>query len=350
MVWRAYVEEVTVLPYTTPGRRAPVWVAPEQAWRLYLQNFGLGKNMGMLLKVKNWLSATSIRKTASDEFSIPVLCYHSWTIGDSYKTDNHLAMEQDLIELAKRGYQILPVERLVSVLKGDEPASAIAHNKLVCITFDDGKRWDFYDGYRKDGSQIKSFRTILSESRSAVPTFLSGARSVAFVIASPEERLNLSLAVNEPYSVLTDDWWQKSAAEGIVGIANHSWDHLHVALTNVRQADNKKGSFFDIETYADAKGQIIDAQSVVDRITGNRSVPVFGYPYGHVSSYLKESFFPEHGNRIGINGALSTAGKPVDNECCIWDIPRFVCGYHWKSSADFSTLLNNVESRAIFNT
>jgi peptidoglycan/xylan/chitin deacetylase (PgdA/CDA1 family) len=252
-------------------------------------------------------------------------------------------MEADLNELARRNYQILSIERLVSILKGEESVALISNKKLVCITFDDGKRWDFYDDYRKDGSKIKSFRTLLNESLETVPMYLSGTRALSFVIASPEARHDMCIMANDPLDVLTDDWWKKSSIEGVIGIANHSWDHLHSALENVRQKDNKKGSFFDIETYADAKGQIIDAQHVIDEIIDNRSIPAFGYPYGHVSTYLKKEFFPQYGNKMGIHGAFNTAGEPVTQDCCIWDIPRYVCGYHWRSPEAFSELLGSLE-------
>ncbi len=299
----------------------------------------------MLTNLRRWRPFAKLGKpTEQTNFSVPVLCYHSWQLGDNYTDDNHFAMEQDLRTLASMGYQILPTEQLIAVLSGKVCPSNIANRKLACITFDDGKRWDFYDGVRSNGSKIKSFRRILTESQNAVPTHLNGARSLAFVIASPDARNELSQAFSEPPDYWTHDWWKKSAKEGIVGVANHSWDHVHDALKTVRQAENKKGSFFNIETYPDAHAQIAEAQTIIDKIAGKKRISVLGYPYGHAPSYLREEFLPTYGPSIGLKGAMSTAGRAVTNDTNIWDIPRFVCGHHWKTPTEFSELIRSTEA------
>src|SRR5690606_4068766 len=112
------------------------------------------------------------------------------------------------------------------------------------------------------------------------------------------------------------------AEEGILGIANHSWDHVHDTLPQVRQKENKKGSFYEITTLGDAQAQIEDAQRYIDEVTDNQSLPVFGYPYGHVSSYLRDEYLPQHGPRLGLRGAFNTEGRSVRAGDNIWDIPR----------------------------
>ena len=127
-----------------------------------------------------------------------------------------------------------------------------------------------------------------------------------------------------------------------MGIANHSWDHVHESLDEVRQAQNSRGSFFKIATFEDAQAQIADAQSYIDLRTNRKALPFFCYPYGHVPEYLRDEYFPSHGDRLGIHAAFSTAGSAVKEGCCLWDIPRFVCGHHWKTPGEFSDLLDAV--------
>lgn len=58
---------------------------------------------------------------ASADFRIPVLCYHSWTInGPDYETNDHVALEQDLKLLGRRGYEVLSVPDLLAALHGEK--------------------------------------------------------------------------------------------------------------------------------------------------------------------------------------------------------------------------------------
>lgn len=277
--------------------------------------------------------------------AIPVLCYHNWTIGRDYQSDDHIALESDLNTLAERGYNVLPLAALIELICGRVSPSELKAQKLVGISCDDGKRYDYFDCRREDGSVIKSFRRLLFESRSAIPNAYPGAMATAFVICSEEARRQLSVAFNESYDHWTDSWWSSCPRDGILGIANHSWDHLHDALETVRQEKNKKGSFFEIQTLSDADAQIADAQVALKALTAGQNEAIFGYPYGHVSTYLRDEYFPRFGAGMGLKGAFSTGGDFASLSSNLWDIPRFVCGYHWKTAADFSHLLDAAESR-----
>ena len=35
---------------------------------------------------------------------------------------------------------------------------------------------------------------------------------------------------------LGDDWWAKAIDTGLIGIGNHSWDHVSPSVTRVRRA------------------------------------------------------------------------------------------------------------------
>lgn len=283
----------------------------------------------------------SERRVNNAILSIPVLCYHSWTIdGPLYENNDHVALEQDLLTLARKGYEILPLTQLVSVLRGEIPIEQVAGKNLVCITCDDGRDLDYHDYSSDELGEIRSFHTLLDQSRAWLPQYSAGPRAVSFVIASASGRHVLDVECGKGLNLWNDTWWEESAANGILGIANHSWDHVHPCLDNVRQQDNKKGSFLEISTFTDAEAQIAEAQRYIDARTNQKALPFFCYPYGHVPAYLRNEYFPTHGDRLGIVAAFSTSGATVNEQTCVWDMPRFVCGFHWKSSDEFEALLD----------
>lgn len=306
----------------------------------------------MLNQIKKRLTESSV-VTEGVNFQIPVLCYHSLvTNGPSYAENDHVALESDLVTLAKRGYKLLPVEELVNILHGGISSPAIrqiSNEKLVCLTFDDGHDFDFVDCFKAGIGDIKSFHTILRESQSYLPQFSKGYKAVSFVIASAEARKILDITCCESKGEWQDSWWRACADEGILGIANHSWDHVHDTLPKVRQTDNKKGSFYEIKTFSDAEAQISDAQEYIDSIVNSQTVPVFAYPYGHVSEYLRDHYLPELGEKIGLKAAFSTAGEPVTTQSRLWSIPRYVCGEHWRSPDEFGRLLDSIASLEEYN-
>jgi len=293
----------------------------------------------MLMKMVQHFFARLFNHHTSASFSIPILCYHSWTLaGALYEKNDHIALETDLRELARRGYEVLSLTDLVAVLRGEVSAKQFRGKKLVCLTCDDGNNLDYYDHSADDQAETASFHSILQTSTAWLPQYLAGPRAVSFVIASLVART--AIGDNE----FSDTWWLESANKGVLGIANHSWDHLHEAVDVVRQRDNKKGSFLEVSCFEDAEAQIAEAQTYIENKTDNKSLPFFGYPYGHVSAYLRDEYFPENGARLGIHAAFSTAGTAVKEESCIWDIPRLVCGWHWHSPAEFSDMLDAIEA------
>ncbi|ADJ28517.1 hypothetical protein [Nitrosococcus watsonii] len=277
-------------------------------------------------------------------FSIPILCYHSWGAkGDAYQGNDHLALESDLKELGRRQYRVIPLPTLVGVLRGKKPLAFLADRKLVGLTCDDGTDFDYYDYKEDENGTVSSLHSILERSEQWLPRFGDGPRAVSFVIASREAGDILDRTCFNGRGEWRDSWWAESAAKNVLGIANHSWDHVHDRLPLVRQRHNKKGSFFEIATFDDAEGQIADAQRYLADKRKGKALPLFCYPYGHVSPYLRDDYFPNHGVRLGIEAAFSTAGASVRSDTNVWDIPRFVCGWHWQSPEEFSALLDAVE-------
>ena len=285
-------------------------------------------------------------RSAEPSFNIPVLCYHSWTVnGHDYGINDHVSLEQDLRVLAEQGYEIISPLALVELIESGASAAATKGKKLVCLTFDDGRDYDYCDYVDKKWGPVKSFHKILTESADYISQFDSGPRGLSFVIASPEARSILDSECGRGRDEWRDAWWAECAAEGILGIANHSWDHVHDVVQQVRQQDNRKGSFFAINTFADAESQIAEAQTYIDRMTNGKALPVFGYPYGEAPEYLVKEYFPQNGKRLGLRAAFSTEAGYATRDSNIWNIPRFVCGFHWKTQLEFLDLLKAAEQQ-----
>lgn len=270
--------------------------------------------------------------------AIPVLCYHGSQIwGTTYSQNDHIALEEDLRYLLDAQYRLIsPLALAVALRQKNE---ALLTGKLVCITFDDGTDFDYFDQEHKDAGFVKSFHTILSQS--ALQSHVVGknlpnaASSVGFVIASENARQTIDQACLLGKNQLGDDWWRECAQQGIIGIGNHSWDHTHETLDTVCQADNIKGSFYAINTYADADRQIRAAQDYIDTATGGCATSLFAYPYGHVSDYLVNEYFPKYEKEHRQLAAFSTGGEPVTRNSNLWALPRYVCGQHWRSPEEF---------------
>lgn len=277
------------------------------------------------------------------DYRIPVLCYHSAQIsGPGYEQNDHTALEHDLHELARRDYSIVSLDKIADIA-GSGSTGPLSGKKLVGISFDDGINLDYHDIERPETGRVESFHGILSRSERWIPMLGSGARGTAFVIASPEAREILDDRCCGGTNLWNDDWWPECAGRGVIDIANHSWDHVHTELPDVRQEDGLKGSFHEITSFDDAEGQIFSAQQFIGQRTSGLNVGIFGYPYGHASRYLKHEYFPRNAERIGIKAAFSTAGHSVAPGCSVWDIPRFVCGCHWNSRSSFAELLDAIE-------
>lgn len=65
-------------------------------------------------------------KSPETPFTIPVLCYHSWTVnGHEYGSNDHISLEQDLRVLGEQGYEIISAPALVELIEGGISAAAL---------------------------------------------------------------------------------------------------------------------------------------------------------------------------------------------------------------------------------
>ena len=272
----------------------------------------------------------------NSDWRIPILTYHGLHApGWGYAENDHVALEHDLGALAARGYKVVPLEYVVKLLLGAQQPGA-TRKKLVAITFDDGTDLDFEDFSHPDYGYLKSFRRILTESPGlgmdgGIP------QATSFVIASPYARTELDKACIAGRGQWNDTWWDDSAKAGPISIANHSWDHVHPAVSKL-VVDSLCTSRFDlVADFESADAEILQAERFIQQKTGNKASPFFAYPYGHVNEFLPESYFPARTEWF--EAAFTTAGRPVTASESRWRVPRFVCGEHWNSPEAFLHVL-----------
>ena len=281
-------------------------------------------------------------------FDIPVLCYHSWRIeGRDYASNDHVAMERDLQKLKEAGYQLLSVPFLVTALRNGTAAQQFAEKKLVCVTFDDGFLYDIEDMTHPKLGLIPSFHTLLNRDDQIPERFDEGPKAVAFVIASDQARHDIRFSSDpEGYWDLRSSWWLEATKGDTIAIGNHSWDHAHPDVDEVQQREGKKGSFLAIDNAADARTQVIEAQRTIDQQTQGRALKIFCYPYGDVSSFLCDEYLPTEGAAAGLEAAFGTGGDLVRPNSNLWNLPRLVCGEHWREEGALLPLIESLRHHA----
>ncbi len=253
--------------------------------------------------------------------STQILCYHSHRIvADNRVENDHIAMCEDLDALETLGVKIVPLSDIVDdIVAGRHMPKA----HRAAITFDDGADFDIQPCESRPDC-VPGFYSIL-KSRSL--------RGTAFVIASPVARACLEAANRELGLSLTlsDAWWADPDIRALIDIGQHSFDHNHEACAGLPSFIAARGNFFAINNLAAAKYEIEQAQELLRTQTGELPQH-FAYPFGHVSPYLRDQYFPNHGTSLGLTAAFSTGDAPVTSRTNRWEIPRIVCGQHWRSA------------------
>ena len=65
---------------------------------------------------------------------------------------------------------------------------------------------------------------------------------------------------------------------------------------------------------------------------------LFAYPFGHVSGYLHDEYFPVFVQEHGTIGAFTTEPALIHADTSVYAIPRFVLGESWQSPQDLTWL------------
>lgn len=282
---------------------------------------------------KEWFEqTTSVQGKAVA--TIRVLCYHSNNIsGNDYANNDHVALAEDIKLLHALGIPIVPLSMIVAGLGSEEVFSSPA----VALSCDDGTWFDWHDvDHPKFGPQT-SFRNILERERPHQPDL----QMTSFVIASPEARTHLDQTCLVGLGWMGEDWWAAAEHSGVITIENHSWDHNHDSLAPaVDFPEVSRGGFRQIDSERIADFQIRQAQRYLNKFRSSRP-GLFGYPYGEYNDYLAEEYFPRFGAEIGIAAAFTTDPAPITPTSNRWRLPRYVCGWHWKSPEDLLRILQD---------
>ena len=181
-----------------------------------------------------------------------VLAYHSHhVVGDDYGHNDHVAFAQDLELITAAGFRIVSLAAFVDSWQrwSRLPEAMPQARQLIALTFDDGPVYDVADFVHPEFGEQPSFLRIMREFQAkhagkAQPDL----HATSFVIASPEARSVIERTFDAEYTYLGpqsmgDEWWAPAIQTGMIGIANHSWDHLHPALPNVAHSRQVRADF-----------------------------------------------------------------------------------------------------------
>ena len=104
--------------------------------------------------------------------------------------------------------------------------------------------------------------------------------ATAFVVVSPDARaeLDLSSMIGARWLERTG-WWQPAIASGLIGIANHSWDHNHPLVSESARTGRARGTFASIDDFAAAEAEIARGAEYIRRVATNPAERLFAYPH-----------------------------------------------------------------------
>jgi len=266
---------------------------------------------------------------------VPILTYHSNNVGgNDYADNDHVALAADLRRLHAEGVRIVPLARVVDAFLGEGGEESVEN--AIALACDDGSWFDWHDLDHPTCGPQRSFANILRDfsAETGAP-----AQITSFVIVSPAARAELDRTCLVGRGWWGDDWYAAADREGIVAIESHSWDHNHATLARTAQHAQARGTFRTIDTYADADAEIRSANDWLDANVRTPRAGLFAYPYGETNDYLVRDYLP---NRIGehrLRAAFGTDPEPVTRSSARWNLPRYVCGHHWRSADELASLL-----------
>jgi peptidoglycan/xylan/chitin deacetylase (PgdA/CDA1 family) len=278
------------------------------------------------------------RRQAGKRLKIPVLCYHSMAIeGNDYGNNDHVALAADLEVVRRHGFEVLPAHEALDAWLRD-PGS-LEGRRCVVLTCDDGSDFDFTDLPHPVAGVQRSFLNILRDARARDAAAHPRLHITSFVIVSPEARALLDVECMIGRRWWNDHWWRDATASGLMGIANHSWDHNHDRLPPGRFPEVARGTFSTIDREDVADYQVAAASAFLHRHAPGPSAGLFAYPYGESNAYLAEEYLPRNGQRAGVRAAFATIAEPWTRGSDRWRIPRYMFRRDWKSPAELERIL-----------
>lgn len=269
---------------------------------------------------------------------IPVLTYHAANVaGNAYADNDHVALAHDLRLIDSAGWRIVSLDRVLDLLDGKAPPP---EQPCLALTFDDGTEFDVRPiDYPGHGVQ-PGFLPILNRFRIDAGNCQAELHATCFVIASPEARAAMDEQCLFGGDVMGEDWWRPACDSGLIAIGNHSWDHNHEVAPEPAPDGLPRGRFLAVDNAVRADWQIERAQRYIAERVAPSPVRHFGYPYGDVNGFLRDTYLPTRGPAMGLAAAWSTEGRPARPDDNRWSLPRYVCGQHWRSPEELKALLD----------
>jgi peptidoglycan/xylan/chitin deacetylase (PgdA/CDA1 family) len=273
---------------------------------------------------------------------IPILTYHARNVfGHTYASNDHVALASDLVTLTQHGWRVESLSTAVDAfLAGDIP------EKTLCLTFDDGTDYDVRELIDPEHGPQPGFLPILKRFQAQFPGAQPALHATSFVIASPDARHAMDTHCVHGQGWMGEAWWPEAVATGLIGIGNHSWDHNHEVVPVVAQRNQEKGNFHCIDTFEDAEAQIRRAHAYIGARASNAALDLFCYPFGHVAPYLRDVYLPQQAASAVpfVRAAFGTEADFLNANSNRWNLPRLVCGWHWKSPSELEQWLSKAES------
>ncbi len=269
---------------------------------------------------------------------VPVLTYHAVNIaGNDYATNDHVALAADLHLIGEMGLRVVPLSWIVDQLLGTAQRDL---ERCVALTCDDGTDLDFFDiDFPPHGVQ-RSFYNIMMDAASDPRLARSDLHLTCFVIASPEAREHLDRECIFGKGWMSERWWQPAVRSGRIAIENHSFDHNHASIPLPGIGGMQRGSFFPVDNRERADAEIVAAARYIDKAVAPARTTLFCYPYGNVNDYLRRDYFPNLHHVHGMRAAFGDGAQPVQDDSDRWNLPRYICGHHWKSQSELRAILS----------
>ncbi len=269
---------------------------------------------------------------------VPVLAYHAVNIsGNDYADNDHVAFADDLRLIDDLGMRIVPLQWVVDQLTG---AANRNLERCVALTCDDGSLFDFEDlDYPTHGIQRSLYNCLRDFVAERGAQAQPDLHLTSFVIASPQAREQMDTDCLAGRGWMGEQWWRQAAESGLIAIENHSWDHNHPCLPAPGIDGMPRGSFLDVDNFTRADGEIAAATRYINERIAPQRTRIFCYPFSHVANYLRDEYLPQFAEAHGMLAAMGDGATPVTRDSNRWDLPRYICGWHWKSPAALREIL-----------
>jgi hypothetical protein len=274
---------------------------------------------------------------------VPILAYHATNVaGNDYQDNDHVAFARDLRLIHELGLRIVPLRFVVDQILQREDRDLHGCVALCC---DDASDFDYFDlehpSFGPQRSLHNSMTDFLYEAGFDAQPDL---HLTAFAIASPQARAHLSRTCLAGMG-WNDTWWRAALQSGRVAIESHSWDHNHDSIPEPGLTGMQRGSFGVVDDHARADIEIAQATRYLNKRLAPFQSTLFCYPYGQTNDYLRCEYFPNFAHEHGMLAAFGDGAKPATADADRWNLPRYICGWHWKSSDDLRAILREVRAR-----